>query len=65
MCGDNHFVDVHDMVVIVNFIVKNGFAHDFAHELPINYKKQNVPNAHELPINFAIFAPPDIDGICS
>ena len=53
------------MVRIVNFIVKNGIAHDFAHELPMNYKKQNVPNAHELPITFAIFTPPDIIGICS
>lgn len=53
------------MVVIVNFIVKNGFALGFALELPLNHKKQNVPNALELPLDFSIFTPPDIYGMCS
>ena len=62
MCGNNQFVDVHDMVVIVNFIVKNGFALGFALELPLNHKKQNVPNALELPLDFSIFTPPTFTG---
>lgn len=38
--------------------VKNRVALEFALELPMNHKKQNIPNALGLPLNFVIFTPP-------
>ena len=59
------FVVVQDMVWNVNKSVKNRLAHDVAHELPMDYKKQIVLVAHELPMDFAIFTPPEFKPICS
>ena len=48
---------MHDMVRIVNFIVKMGFTHEFTLELHLNDKKQIVLFTLELHLNFVIFIP--------
>ena len=53
---------MHDMVRIVNFIVKMGFTHEFTLELHLNDKKQIVLFTLELPLNFAIFTLPTLWG---